>query len=234
MAGAIVLAGVVPALDFPSQDYEKIAHLLVSRASDVAHSHFVSAWSALPNRHLALTKCDDSFTTSLATDGAGPAFPKRYEQERDLFGFASSAFSAFECFHYAMFAIGTCLKPSSFPLAKPSDERNVSFDSTRKAYSSAFPGDAILNWFARYKTNVHATDIIVLRNFLTHRGIPPRHHWVGGPNHGTAVMGRVGLKIDGILTSSLRVGVSPLLSDGLSTLLDFIQRSGSTASTDNN
>jgi hypothetical protein len=85
--------------DFPTLEFEAVYGKLHS------HNHkkneydlAIGAMHAMSYRFKTLAEYDDRFTASIKAHGTGPAQPIRYEQERDLFGFFSNAFSVFDTF----------------------------------------------------------------------------------------------------------------------------------------
>ncbi len=93
--------------DFPSEPFEAIHKKLASSSNgrEDIYFQFAGAWKALSYRYLALTEHGDSFAAAVTKFGTSPDAIRRYEQERDLFGFFSNGFAAFEAYFYAVFAI---------------------------------------------------------------------------------------------------------------------------------
>src|SRR5437660_721685 len=163
--------GLVMPSDFPREPFEAIHTKLASSSSgrENLYAQFAGAWNALSYRHLALTEYGDAFAASLATFGTSPDAIRRYEQERDLFGFFSNGFAAFEAYFYALFAIGALLDSSAFPLVSPSHQQQVSPTHTIRTYAKAFHGDAIIAAFDKLASNPGYRQWRDIRNVLTHR-----------------------------------------------------------------
>jgi hypothetical protein len=96
---ALQINGLLMPSDFPRELFEKIYTAAQPHNANPAHPQFIGAWSAVSHRYKALAHYDEVFTRTIETHGPGPAYEVRYEQERDLFGFASNAYSVFEAFH---------------------------------------------------------------------------------------------------------------------------------------
>jgi hypothetical protein len=80
--------------DFPSIPFDKVWKATQPHAHNPKYSQFIAAWKAVGYRFVSMAEYDESFTSSIRKHGPGPAGRARYEQERDLFGFSSSAYSA--------------------------------------------------------------------------------------------------------------------------------------------
>src|SRR5829696_5705306 len=117
---------------FPEEQFDRI-YLAVDRFRQNAnHLQFQGAWNAVAYRYLAMTEYDKRFTASVKSHGRGPGEPERYCQERDLFGFASSAYSMFDAVHYAMFVAGSFVDSTNFEIANELDERKINFGNTKR------------------------------------------------------------------------------------------------------
>jgi hypothetical protein len=143
-----------------------------------------------------MVELDELFTASVKVHGAGPGEPARYAQERDLFGFASNAYSMFDAFHYAMFAIGALLSPENVKLSTPADEKRISFRRTWDAYKKAFPDDTVLTNFAAFSADEARVDLDTMRNMLTHRATPPRAFQIGADDQPPAKLTRLGITLN--------------------------------------
>jgi hypothetical protein len=166
---------------FPADQFDRIYQTVANRyRQHPNYSQYQGAWNAVAYRYKAMVEHDERFTASIVKDGPAPGEPTRFDQERDLFGFASSAYSMFDALHYGMFAIGSFIDASNFPLSSAQDERRVSFRSTQTAYSNAFGGDPIIGYFSTFSADAERVDLDALRNMLTHRASPPRAFRLGG------------------------------------------------------
>jgi hypothetical protein len=214
--------GLTMPADFPVDLFETIFGASQRHGSNPLYFHFIGAWSAISYRYKALAEYDDRFTDIIKKSGHGQA---RYEQERDLFGFASNAYSIFEAFHYAMFAIGALIKPEIFVLNAPADESKVNISTTRARYKDAFPGDPISVSFQEFFDDSARLDLSLLRNVLTHRAAPPRAFGLAvGPRDAvpSAELTRVNISLDENTTQSRRHEVSRLLTGYLKAAEIFV------------
>jgi hypothetical protein len=210
--------------DFPADLFEKIFSALQSHESNTVYKQFVGAWNAIPYRYKALAEYDECFTATIKKNGPGQA---RYEQERDLFGFASNAYSVFEAFHYAMFAIGALIKPLIFVLNAAADESKVNISTTHARYGEAFPSDPILVSFRDFLDDPARRDLSQLRNMLTHRAAPPRAFKLTvGPRDAvpSAELTRLNISLDENTTQSRRKDVSRLLASYLTATDAFVAK----------
>src|SRR5437879_4481873 len=117
--------GLTMPADFPITAFENIYTALQLHSAEPVHPQFIGAWMAISYRFKAMASYDESFTANLSK-GPARTIEVRFEEERDLFGFAGNAYSVFDCFFYAMFAWGALMDSSTFVLSGPDDERKVS------------------------------------------------------------------------------------------------------------
>jgi hypothetical protein len=212
--------------DFPADLFEKIFLASQRHANNPTYGQFIGAWNAVSYRYVSLAEYDECFTSSIQKHGVAPGSAQaRYEQERDLFAFSSSAYSVFEAFHYGMFAIGAFIEPKVFVLATPADETKVGVAATHKKYGEAFPSDPILASFKGYLDDPARVDLSLLRNVLTHRAAPPRSYDLTvGPKDAkpSAEITRVNITLDENTTQSRRKDVSRLLTSCVNAAETFV------------
>ena len=180
----------------------------------------IGAMHAISYRFVALAEYDTRFTASITTHGPGPELRTRYEQERDLFGFFSNAFSIFDTFCFALFAIGALTGESSFPLAVVADERKVNWMRVKAAYQAAFPTERITTVIVAMEADPVFVAIRETRNMFTHRATPPRQYVLGASS--STRIARVNVLVDDRTTSTRRQEVARLLRDGLQAAETFV------------
>jgi hypothetical protein len=219
---ALSINGLVMPTDFPRDLYEAVQNKLNRFQKQYGHDYFIGAWSAISYRYHAVVDHDDDFTASLIKHGPGPGQPLRYHQERNLFGFFSNGVSVLDAYCFAMFAVGAILIPSNFSLV---DEWKIDWKFTSIAYKSSFPGDPMPAVLDKLWVDPAYVDLREIRNVLTHRGVPPRHHSlpIGSDAKPTAILGRVNIALDKETTSSRRQQVVRLLSTALEAALSFVE-----------
>jgi hypothetical protein len=214
-----------PPQDFPQQLWEETEkHVSDPFRENPNQALFVGAWNGVRYRYAAMVEFSDLYTDSFNAHGAGPPEPARFAQERDLFGFASAAYSMFDCFHFALFSIGALLAPSEFKLESESDEQKIRFSYTRKTFAKAFPNDPILADFDVFRDDGAQKDLSALRNMYTHRASLPRHHQMGDDTKPPAQLARLNIAIDGETTSTRCKEAHRLLSQCLTSASTFVQR----------
>jgi hypothetical protein len=112
----LLMNGLTLPSNFPQESFARIYRAVEPYRQQASYIQFIGAWNAVAYRFTAMVEYDERFTASIKANGPGPAEPLRYEQERDLFGFASNAYSMFDAFHYGMYVIGTFTAPQHFKL----------------------------------------------------------------------------------------------------------------------
>jgi hypothetical protein len=169
---------------FPNELHQKTLELLRGKfgATDPTFKQFYAAWDAIKYRYAAMLEYDERFTATMKRHGPWPEAEHRFAQERDLFLFASAAYSMFGAYGYGLYAIGALLKPELFPAIRDDKEQSITFKSTKRSYSEAFSDDAILRTFEEFTNDPGRKDIYRLRNVLTHRAVSPRAFQMGRPD----------------------------------------------------
>lgn len=166
--------------DFPAAPYSEIHRLVVRGwAQHAYYEHHAGAWNAMAYRYRALVDHGDAFIASLDKFGTAPEPEQRYAQEHALFGFFSCAFATFEAAFYGLYAIGTFLAPSAFPLATARDQQLVTPKRTKDGYVGAFPNDVLVGVIDQTLVDPEFRNWREVRNILTHRSAPGRRMFVG-------------------------------------------------------
>ncbi|KYC31730.1 hypothetical protein A0J57_13995 [Sphingobium sp. 22B] len=217
--------GLIPHVDFPAEPYEAVHADVAARWSGAAsYRQYSSAWNALAYRFHGAVDAGDAFQRSLAKFGSHPAPQQRYQQEEALFNFFSNGFSAFESLFYGLFAIGSFIDSSAFPLTSPREQQRVSPSHTNDAYKRAFPGDPILAAFASIFDDPSYQRWRDMRNVLTHRAAPGRRIYVGiGSGDAPPVEWKLNdLPLDECMVPARQSELAKLISGVLSATKTFV------------
>ena len=224
-ASPLTTNGLLMPADFPSAGYEELHKRVVKLHSKPAYGHFAGAWNGISYRFNALADYDEAFTQSISTHGPAPNPAERYRQERDLFGFFSNGFSAFESFFYGAFALGALLEPSQFALATPADQQQVTPRRTITAYERVFSGTAVIGRFQAIVADPGYIELREIRNVLTHRSAPGRtiHVSVGSEETPPGQWKLANINLDKSTTGERRLRIVGVLSEALAALQEFAE-----------
>lgn len=131
---------------FPVEPYESIHKRIVKKKDDYLKSWFqyAWAWNAVAYRFLACTEHDRAFTHSIKKFGISPRPPKRYIQEKDLFGFFVTGLSTLESLFYGLYAIASIIKPLYFPITTEKDLRSITHEKTTNKFKKHYGGQNII------------------------------------------------------------------------------------------
>lgn len=211
--------GIEMPISFPVSQYESIYKIVTTE-------HFSGAWNALAYRFRASVDHKDAFISSVREHGSTPPPEMRYSQEKILFDFFSSSFSAIEALFYGLYAIGTFISPSHFSLSSERDQQGVSPSKTQKTYAKAFPNDVILTSFSNLFSDSSFQQIREIRNILTHRTAPGRRMYVSiGNEDAPATEWKLNnVPIDESITENATQDLSRLLISLLSASEEFVKR----------
>lgn len=155
--------------------YQRVAEVLANQQPQPpSWPEYSGAWLGLTNRFRSCAEHDEAFTESVSKFGDTPAWPERYKQKRDLFGFFVNGLSAVECACYGLFAVGSWLNSSQFALTTDADKRRVSPEWTLKRFEIAFPNEGLTRALQRILGSREYSDWKDARNVLSHRSQPGR------------------------------------------------------------
>ena len=211
--------------NFPYDPYEAIHSLVQKWGQDPTYEHYAGAWNALAYRFKAAYEHGDHFVEALNKHGSAPPPEERYRQEKALYDFYSSAFSAFEAVFYGLYSIGVWIDPSSFSLASSKDQQRVNPRYVRDAYAGTFPGDHLIHVLDNILNDQSFQSLRDIRNILTHRAAPGRLHFAGiGVEDETPSVWKLnGLPLDGSLITNYKQSLSQLLHDLLDAFETFVK-----------
>jgi hypothetical protein len=212
--GFVSSVGIEMPQDFPAKPYKDI----INHVADQRDKHpdswpeFGTAWNAVAYRFRSCAEHDEAFTESIKQFGNSPPMHERYVQERELFCFFVAGRSAIESLCYGLFAIGSMLDASTFPLVTPEDKERVYPEMTRDKFGKAFPSEIIATVLKQVMRSQDYRDWRTMRNILSHRSTPGRRFSRGGEHDGDAVWGEK-ILIDENTTVSRRRWLANTLSD---------------------
>jgi len=223
----LAVNGLLMPSDFPTSSFEATYWGTV-RLQGPFLDDFVGAWNAVAYRYRSLPDYGDSFGISITRHGAAPEANVRYLQEKDLFGFFSSAFSIFEAFFFGMFAVGATLSPTTFPFATPADRQRVGVGSTIAGYRRTWANDPVITAFETLSQDPRYRGIRDARNVLTHRVAPGRTIYVSLSEDETLTgeWKLLNSALDERITTSRREGVSRLLGMLTNASQSFVEARG--------
>lgn len=158
---------------------EKVAKY--SSTHVLAWRSFGSAWNAVPIRYRASWYWHTEFADSIGVSSA-PEPEERFYQECALFQFFVSAISTIETTYFATYCLGALIDANVF---KMTEEADLRFYPGRVAtlFGQRFPDEEVTRALQNCIEAEAYQRIVDYRNFLSHRGILSRHHWVGGERH---------------------------------------------------
>ena len=200
--------GLVLPSSFPDGVFEAVKDRIFSKVPSAT-----PAWEQLAASHngvrYRLRACADyseEFTRSVQRFGDSPPVDERYQQERQLFGFFVSGYSALDSFCFFMYFAAAHLQPSHFPTQLPGHIKSVGCKSTPAAFAKAFPGEDITAALDALTNDQTFKEWEGYRNILAHRAAPGRMMYVsvGSSASDPAADWKIGsaanLKIDASLT----------------------------------
>lgn len=181
--------GFIPPKDFPAKRHDDI-HECLKKYKDthkVEWSLFASGWNGVAYRYRAMAEYDEQFTAYMVKFGGSPPPEERYEQGKALFGFFTNAVSVIECFFFSAYCIASILKPSVFPVSRSTNLRFYP-NNVEPKFAVNFPNNPISLSMRHCLSEPTYEYMCVMRNVLSHRGVPPRRFYQGGERHGRTTM----------------------------------------------
>jgi hypothetical protein len=213
--------GMVSPPDFPLASYQDVAArmALLKDRHEQEWKEFAGGWNGLLYRFMFVAEEDTLFTTSVKEYGSSPISPHRFVQEKALYVFIVSGFSALECLCYGVSAAASIPFPNTFQILRPGFRRDVSPESTVRWLRESCPDEALTGRLATVTVSDEYREWKELRNVLAHRSTPGRHFIVGGnTTWGEAV------EIDEETTSDRRWWLAATCHELAAGTLDFCSR----------
>lgn len=157
-----------------------------SSSNPRAWRSFAAAWNALAYRWLDAAEADEIFTQSVKRSVSPPPSERRHQDDA-LFRFFTASASALETFYFSTYCAGALIDQAAFPLGSPKDLKRYP-NTVASFYAKQFPGDPLSNAMASLLTTAEYQALIDFRNFLAHRGSPPKDFHAGGDASGSAFL----------------------------------------------
>jgi hypothetical protein len=152
------------------ETFEQARSKILARMTDgPEHENFVGAYLAVFYRHKASQEYSADFIKEIQKPDT---LENRYEQERALFGFFTSALASLESFYFGLYFVGWLLSPGVFKhVANP---KRITFERTVEGFREAFPNDPFSSTLTTVCNDVQLDELEAIRNILTHRVVPGR------------------------------------------------------------
>jgi len=211
--------------DFPLAAYNEIHRKVhpFAQSQNGVYVNYASAANALAYRFIAVTEYETSLSASLGQFGASAEAGERYHQERDLFGFFSSGFSALEAAFYCIFSLCAFVAPAAFPIQSPRDQQRVSPGTTAAAVAATFAAEPIHQTIQDTLGDASYIEWREVRNILTHRAAPGRKFYasLGGDEPLPDSWKIRDITLDASMAASRRAELSRLLFNLANSMQQF-------------
>lgn len=193
---------------FPDDLFEELRNRVGTKVppGSSAAEYLGGSYNGLRYRLRACADYSEEFTHSINTLGVETLGMERYQQERSLFGFFVSGYSALDSFGFFMHTAAAQVDPTHFPMQKPGHLKSISFKATPNLFAKAFPGEAIATELNKSKNDPAFTQWDNFRNILAHRSAPGRAFYASAgastpdPPPDWKIAPAANLKIDADLT----------------------------------
>ena len=176
--------GLEAPVGFPTELYNQVHALLslsnYSEGHPDAWREWGGGWNAVAYRYIFCNEYSESYVNSIEKYGTSPKPLERYIQEKSLFGFFMSGFSAIDCFCYALYAIANIIDPTNFTLAADDDKKHITYSSTLAKFRKFFPNEKITVTLENIIGSSGFKDLLDIRTILAHRATPSRTFRLGG------------------------------------------------------
>ena len=134
----------------------------------------IDGWQGVAYRYRSCAEHYESYFESLARHGHTILEPRRYCQERDLFGFFVDGLAAIECLTFSLFAISMFAEPDEFVVRNGHDLRTIKPKSVSAKLAKVFPDEEISALTRRVVAGPEFKEWSDARNILAHRVAPAR------------------------------------------------------------
>jgi hypothetical protein len=204
--------------DFPAAPYEAVLEAVrqTREAAPAPWGEFAVAWVSLSHRFVMVAEHDEAFATSVRRDGLGPPPPVRHRQDENLFSFFVAGISTLETFAYGTWAMVWAAGDTDFALATPGKQRQVNLRSLRARLDRRNAQAPLTLALGRVIDSNEYSAWADVRNALTHRATPGRHHTVSTGDHDPEPMPWGAIHLDEQTTTLRRAWLATTLSELLS------------------
>jgi hypothetical protein len=214
--------GIEISEDFPYKPYSKVGATMATILETYPKewSEFGGSWNSVAYRFKAFSDSDELFTFSVNKEGPTPPHPERYTQENSLFIFFVAGLSVIESLTYAMYMIGSIVKPQDFPITND-DIKNIYPELVRDKYNKNFKNDAITKILTKFLISQEYHEWKEIRNILIHRTTPGRNMTLGSSRDEGTYWQHDMLPINNQLTSQKRRYLSQNVSEMMIAIEQF-------------
>jgi hypothetical protein len=169
-------AGLVMPSSFPDGVFEVVKDRIFSKVpgASPARGQLAGSHNGVRYRLRACADYSKEFTQSIQSCGDSPPPEKRYQQERQLFGFFVSGYAALDSFSFFMYFAAAHLQPSHFQTQLPGQIQSINCKNTAAKFAAAFPGEDITASLNALPADQMFNDWYAYRNILAHREAPGR------------------------------------------------------------
>jgi hypothetical protein len=181
--------------DFPIEALDSL-HRYPSDRDPARDSFERKEWTNGLNGLVYRFRACDEHLTQLAESlerSNSPPQPERFRQEKWFFAVYSEGLSAFECFAYGLYYLGSLANPAAFePSTNP---RSINPRMVAGRYARIYPGDDLTAELGMLTSSAEYEEWSVVRHLLNHRGAPGRHFSLSTGSAETASAARWGIGI---------------------------------------
>lgn len=163
--------------NFPDAQFEALKDRVVAKLPNPSEvlEQLLGGHNGVRFRLRACADYSDEFIESVLRVGNAPPIEKRYQQERQLFGFFVSGLASLESFIFFLYFMGVPLRPEAFLIAKPGHLKSISLKATTERYKRKFSSEGITTALEAVLNNSLLEEWEDCRNILAHRAAPGRN-----------------------------------------------------------
>lgn len=161
---------------YPTEQAERVYRYLLDQMAAQSRPRALMGYGfmGVAYRFRAAMEYQSEFESSFRSlGGVAPPMDEHYRQERALFGFFTSGLACIESFAFALHAIASHYKSSSFGLTEQ-DLRSVKPEAVAEALQRAWPSALVTTFINEIVHDATFRTWKVIRNMLSHRLVPPR------------------------------------------------------------
>jgi hypothetical protein len=147
---------------------------------------FSLGWHGLGNRALTTVELFEHYRTLPRYGSAG--HDGNHHSDQTLTNFLFNSCSSVDCLAFGLYGIGHHLDPSAFPATDAAELRRVERKSVGRLLTKHWPTEELAVRFAELNASASVDWLYTYRDVFTHRGTPPRHHFMGGANDGKTMI----------------------------------------------
>jgi hypothetical protein len=225
---SLLTIGIIGDKLFPTEKYNEVQKLVMAKLGHKSsYDDFSYSWNALGHRFHGAILLSQSLIESLGPPPKAGSMEARHKEDQELFYFFSSSFSSIECLYYSAFAVGE-MTTGKFDFNNPKTQRKIKPDFVIQKFKESLPSTTLASQLEACilpdsGTTGTYSELVQIRNVLSHRSQPGRTFGWSGPSDPTTMWHKFELTLSDKLIAKHRDFLGKVTTAIISDLYVYLQ-----------